>query len=585
MTAKFDVNITPIDMKKLREWLVNLTASLLVCVLFLGAMEAGLRIVYRRQGLRSKTEAEYIKKNDLWWLEMLQVAKMSVTQRDKTLLWSNVPNRDQTVPTYQLKPQSSDGVYFAAMPWISNDEGYLGTKQSFRQHKQPGEVRVLVLGDSSGTGYGLLDPQQSFSMQLEKLLNQRKPHGERFQYRVMNASSIGYTSTQGLRYLQTYGEAAQPDLIVTYFGNNDGTLHGKLSDAQIFASQKDSGDTAAAVEGVRHYLDRFYLVRYLDTTLVKRFNKRNYNSNVMVEERQIRVSPDEYAENFKTMAEWARAHQIPMVMVQAPVNLAWPPRSAYADGRGGFIDTPRGRVRDYPGFGPPIVCSNPMACLYSLYGPWFTVKLPESKSAPQNDKLVRGDRSLWEIRDAENLGKVEDAEKLYAQWLSAAEAVEPWALAAAKNNLGVLLLERGEKTSGEKLVREAVALDPQSPYPAYNLGMYLLSEHRDLAQAKDLLRFAMDHDHEIVRLHSDYAAVLRKIAADTQAALVNIDAKVDDDLASHATEPTLFMDFCHPTQEGHRLIAEAIYNEISPPDSAFARHLISGSNPQLAGSN
>ena len=45
----------------------------------------------------------------------------------------------------------------------------------------------------------------------------------------------GYTSLQGLTYLKNYGLKYSPDLILIYFGNNDASKNGYISDKELMS--------------------------------------------------------------------------------------------------------------------------------------------------------------------------------------------------------------------------------------------------------------------------------------------------------------------------------------------------------------
>ena len=77
--------------------------------------------------------------------------------------------------------------------------------------KEPGEVRVLCIGDS--TTYGLLVPEQeAYPARLEAHLNEWAPAGVRF--RVINGGIPGYDPLQSKRLLQSRYMQAEPDVIL-----------------------------------------------------------------------------------------------------------------------------------------------------------------------------------------------------------------------------------------------------------------------------------------------------------------------------------------------------------------------------------
>lgn len=77
------------------------------------------------------------------------------------------------------------------------------------------DARILVLGDSLSAAYGI-EPQQGWVKLLEHRL------GEKYPYRVINASVSGETSGGGLSRLPALLEEHQPSWVILELGANDG---------------------------------------------------------------------------------------------------------------------------------------------------------------------------------------------------------------------------------------------------------------------------------------------------------------------------------------------------------------------------
>jgi lysophospholipase L1-like esterase len=82
--------------------------------------------------------------------------------------------------------------------------------------KRPGELRILMLGDSVVLGWGV-EEAQIFPRRLETILADtlRQP------VRVLNAGVSSYNTEQYLRYLQLHGAALAPDLVLMVSVVND----------------------------------------------------------------------------------------------------------------------------------------------------------------------------------------------------------------------------------------------------------------------------------------------------------------------------------------------------------------------------
>lgn len=84
------------------------------------------------------------------------------------------------------------------------------------QSAQAQSARMLVLGDSISSGYGM-KPEQGWVNQLKNKLSQSG-----YDYQVINASISGETSQGGLTRLPELLRQYQPDLVLIELGGNDG---------------------------------------------------------------------------------------------------------------------------------------------------------------------------------------------------------------------------------------------------------------------------------------------------------------------------------------------------------------------------
>lgn len=82
--------------------------------------------------------------------------------------------------------------------------------------KPPRVRRVLLVGGSHPFGMWV-NPSESYIEVLGKLLNQDDPGG----WEVMNAACPGHTTFQGRKYIEEYGLAFAPDILLFDLGMND----------------------------------------------------------------------------------------------------------------------------------------------------------------------------------------------------------------------------------------------------------------------------------------------------------------------------------------------------------------------------
>ncbi len=79
-----------------------------------------------------------------------------------------------------------------------------------------GRIRVLCIGDSTTFGDDVRDAE-SWPWQLQAMLDERAPG----RFDVVNAGVPGWSSVQGLWYLEQEGLDLAPDIVIVTFGHND----------------------------------------------------------------------------------------------------------------------------------------------------------------------------------------------------------------------------------------------------------------------------------------------------------------------------------------------------------------------------
>lgn len=90
--------------------------------------------------------------------------------------------------------------------------------KEFSKAKKPGVFRIVCLGDSCTYGSAIAHDEDTYPDILEKILN--SSGNQLLHYEVINAGVPGYSSYQGLMYLQKIIVGWKPDLVTVYFGHN-----------------------------------------------------------------------------------------------------------------------------------------------------------------------------------------------------------------------------------------------------------------------------------------------------------------------------------------------------------------------------
>jgi hypothetical protein len=186
-------------------------------------------------------------------------------------------------------------------PLSLNEHGH--RNPSMPEAKPEDVRRVMVLGGSHPFGMWVAG-SKSYSAVLERLLN---AGGERWQ--VLNAASPGHTSFQGRAYLETYGLAFEPDVVVFDLGNNDElelTASWAAADHEVQAVPIWARGVAGQASRSRVYR---LAARLLDPA-------RRTSS-----EHRVRVPPEQRRGNMQAVAELAQRQGFEVLwMSQVEVN-------------------------------------------------------------------------------------------------------------------------------------------------------------------------------------------------------------------------------------------------------------------------
>ena len=185
----------------------------------------------------------------------------------------------------------------------TNDQGL--RYDSHVGRKREGAIRILALGDSVTFGYRVpvalaedplnFDPSQKpFTKIIEDSLRQLNPGRE---IHVIPMAVPGYTSFQGLKWLERDIEKFKPDLIIVLYGWNDTELH-------------KTADKIALPDSLPKYIERDLISKsqalIYANKLVQKNKEKEKNTQVKTE---FRVSKEDFISNILSIYELAREHQ------------------------------------------------------------------------------------------------------------------------------------------------------------------------------------------------------------------------------------------------------------------------------------
>ena len=469
----------------------NLLFGLITLAILFIVFELALRLVVHLSVdyLSRKDDVNYEYK--LWQMHLFD-SFMGMQESDPDLFW-------------KMKPG-----YRSSFIYV-NKQGFSGPEIHPRQ---PNEYRILFLGDSAPLGLGLAKSTESFAWQVRALL--QKVMTER-QIVVINGSVAGYTSWQCRKLLELRGDELKPDLVITYFGNNDPSYNGYLSDRQLFDMTRHYG-------WLNKLLGSSYGYQFLKSIVLK-LKETTFAAGEVKE----RVSMQEFRENLLAIKAWCDRKGCRLMTCSIPTPNLWPPGiqfKAFACGKDSA-----GRL----------VMADEMQ--HDLAKPWDLCL---------DTLLLPGTSDQWARRVySTNLSDTTPAmsERIYRRQL--AEAPDDPRL---QNNLAVSLWRQG--LDSVQYLFAALRRDSLNATFWYNLGVE--SYRNNPIEAVDYLKRANELDHYSLRIKAGYNQALRDFCSSNSVPLIDL-----ENLFLGLPEREYFVDHCHPTDIGHALVARQIVLSIT----------------------
>jgi len=185
-------------------------------------------------------------------------------------------------PGHYLKDRD---LFWRLMPG-RNGNNSLGLRdREFTVQKTNDILRIICLGDSLTLAYPI-PPEKTYPKILEKILSARSL-GKKVE--VMNAGVPGYTSHQGLIFLQKALIKYHPDLLIVYFGTSDQSGSNKFD--------KDQPKLPAWWICLINHLQKLQLYQLLNKISLN----LQYPRDAGTRYRCPRVSPKDFTNNLSRM--------------------------------------------------------------------------------------------------------------------------------------------------------------------------------------------------------------------------------------------------------------------------------------------
>ncbi|MCB1153053.1 SGNH/GDSL hydrolase family protein [bacterium] len=175
--------------------------------------------------------------------------------------------------------------------------------------KPEGTFRILVLGGSNVWGDGLESNDETFSAQMEKILNERYDHPR---FEVLNGGVKGYIGFQIMLLYTLYAYRFDPDLVILYMNRNDFTTQRGVGRLRSFLEKEErlpiSRETQLLLRKSRAY--------NLMSRQVAQWRESSWLLGRMEDKLLVDVNPPEdVQENMRTIVEKAKSQGAKVAIV------------------------------------------------------------------------------------------------------------------------------------------------------------------------------------------------------------------------------------------------------------------------------
>jgi len=244
-----------------------------------------------------------------WWKRF---SGQPIYQRDPVRFWRLRPYANS-----DLNPESRDTQLINSMG-LRDDE--------FPMEKQPGELRVITMGDSCTFGDGVAN-WETYANVLEDMLSKNIP-GKSVQ--VINAGVPGYTSYQVRQYLERELLKFKPDLVVIYVGFNDNVPAANgITDAERGEVGAVVWEAQKLLNALRSYQVVKYLVMRAKQRLFPGVNPEAQNPEG-VEHQIFRVPFEDFVKNLVAIKRFGDSKGFKTLIMTLPHEFPYEPeRNGY----------------------------------------------------------------------------------------------------------------------------------------------------------------------------------------------------------------------------------------------------------------
>jgi lysophospholipase L1-like esterase len=235
-----------------------------------------------------------------------------IFEGDPLLLWRLKPNLDRAVWDFTV---------------LSTNAEHLRSEHVGETigAKQPGTIRIVCLGDSVTFGFRVpvvwpdkpteYDPEWlPFPMLLEKQLRAANPERK---IEVVTMAVPGYTSHQGLAWLQRDLDKLRPDLLIVSFGWNDASLS-DVPDREAIKTNWTAVTVRRLIDSSQAFAHAVHWLRTRHANEQRIANQNQPQTRPPVKRPIARVSREEYLDNMLAIQDLAGQRRAAVIVIAAP---------------------------------------------------------------------------------------------------------------------------------------------------------------------------------------------------------------------------------------------------------------------------
>lgn len=193
-----------------------------------------------------------------------------------------------------------------------SDSNSIGLREKeISPQKQPGEFRVIILGDSSIYGHDVAQ-DQTVAKHLETMLRQKYPEKA---INVINGGVCGYSSQQGMYFFEDILPVVKPDLVILGYFHSDIKMEQQLDTAIVQKTPLTSMKRLL-------YKSNLYLLLRKQIGLF-RYNLPGGDGRSLQQAGDFnRVPPQDYCQNLRKMSEMSKkaGANVILLKMQPPAN-------------------------------------------------------------------------------------------------------------------------------------------------------------------------------------------------------------------------------------------------------------------------